>query len=98
MCEVNYRGPYNRGYLAALRFFHGSRETRQPRSKKNQNNKMNCKLNFGLRSSYIPAVKNALGSRDIIRAYFAAAARCRSRYNLGCRNAAIHTRLYGPEL
>ena len=28
-----FLGPYNRGYLAALRFFRGSRETRQPRYK-----------------------------------------------------------------
>ena len=35
--EGKPRGPYNRGYLAALRFFCGSRETRQPRYKNKKN-------------------------------------------------------------
>ena len=53
---LHKKGPYNRGYLTALHFFRGSRETRQPRYKNNKNNKINCKLIFGSRSSYIAAV------------------------------------------
>ena len=50
------KGPYNRRYLATLRFLCGCREIRRlPRSKNNKNNKINCKLIFGSRSSYLAA-------------------------------------------
>ena len=47
---TNFLGPYNCGYLAALRFLCGCCEIRQPGSK---NNKINLDLIFASRSSYL---------------------------------------------
>ena len=86
-------GPYNRGCLAALRFFRGSRETRQPRFKINKNNKINCKLIFGSWSSYIPAVKNALSVFQIFLTWNRVLI---SVYNLlACQKLSVNTtRIY----
>ena len=101
------RGPYNRGYLAALRFC-GSRETRHGRDPK-----INLKINLAFldrgcrvlrRKKDFKGSCQTRHSHDskmlnlFCGAYIAAAARHRSRQKLGCRDTAIHPRLYGPFL